>query len=312
MAIVAKMKRFLTDEQIRFSYLAKSGLLNLLSDTLFLKLQYKVNEGKEANLDNPTNLAEKFQWYKLNYRDPLMTKCSDKVLVREYVTACGMNEFLNEQYGVYNSFEEIDFESLPEVFYLKCNHGSGSNALIRKKELNENRYNELRREFNGELKKSYFWKNREWSYKNITPKLLCEKCLGMERGPLIDLNFFCFEGKLELIYMNIGLADENGKHSVAHRAIFDNNFNYLEDAHTHMPSLNKTEAVLPPNIERIKEKAELLAKPFPHARVDFFYADNRYYFGEITFYSASGYMYVEPKELYDRLGECFKIPSMNI
>ena len=280
-----------------------------LSDEVYLKLRYKARLGLDLDLENPSSLNEKFQWYKLNYREPLMTKCADKVTAREYVQECGLGHLLNEQYGVYDTFDEINFEELPDTFFLKCNHGSGSNILFRKSNMSEERKEELKTDLQKQLKTNYFWHGREWAYKDIVPKIICEKYLKSETDtPLIDLNFFCFNGSVELIYYNVGLADkETGKHSKGCRAVLNSSFEYMENAYTQMECLKKEQVFLPDNMDELKQYAEILSKPFPHARIDFFVIDGRAYFGEITFYSASGFMFLKPDEIYNKLGECFKL-----
>ena len=276
--------------------------------TNFLKKKYKITTNRNLCLSNPISLNEKFQWYKINYRTPLMTICADKYAVREYVTECGLGHLLNEQYGVYDSFEEIDFSKLPEEVYIKCNHTSGINALVHKHNLDVYTKKELNEYFNKGLRHNYYWETREWAYKNIKPKLICEKFLVSKNdNPLIDLNFFCFSGKVHLIYYNVGLADDKGRHSEGNRAILDEDFRYIKGAYTKMKIIDEKDVHLPNNMEQLKEYAERLSRPFPHARVDFFVINGSVYFGEITFYSASGFMFLKPNELYDKLGKVFDL-----
>lgn len=306
--ILGVLYRFLFSRKARFTYLAEAGLYNRLADELFLKKKYSIFTGKKPDFLYPVRLDEKFQWYKMNYRVPLMTVCADKAEVREYVRACGLEKILKEQYGVYNSFDEIDFLALPEKFYIKCNHGSGMNALIDRTDLTDDKMKTLQYYFQKMLRRNYYWETREWAYKNIKPQIICEEYLESKNGkPLVDLNFFCFSGKVKLLYYNVGLADERGKHSEGKRAVFNEKLRFIENAKTRMEPLKKDEAVLPECIQMLYEYAERLAKPFPHARVDFFYINDRPYFGEITFYSASGYMYLEPKSLYDSLSDDFQV-----
>lgn len=278
----------------------------IFSDEFYLKNLYKLRAGKKLDLSHPTELNAKFQWYKLKYRNPLMTKCADKVRVREYVKECGFAYLLNEQYVVCDSVEDINFNKLPDVFYIKCNHSSGANMLIKKSELTNEKKIELKEYFEKALNKNYYIQNREWAYKDISPQIICERYLKSET-PLVDLNFFCFNGKFKMLYYNIGLADDLGRHSVGHRAVLDQNLNIIDNAYTQMERLVREKVSLPSNIQELINCAETLSKPFPHARVDFFITSEGTYFGEITFYSASGFMYLKPDELYDELGKCFVI-----
>lgn len=306
--ILRILGQVLSDRKVRFRCFVKAGLYDGLSDEIFLEKKYYVLTGKKLDLLHPVGLDAKFQWYKVNYRNSLMTACADKVMAREYVKFCGLEKLLKKQYGVYDSFEKIDFSILPEKFYMKCNHSSGMNALIYKETLTDDRIKHLQSYFSKGLKHNYYRETREWAYKNIEPKIICEEYLESQDGtPLVDLNFFCFDGKVKLLYYNVGLADKNGKHSEGKRGIFDEKLRFIENGITQMTPLKEEEAVLPECIQILYEYAERLAEPFPHARVDFFYVNDRPYFGEITFYSASGYMYLEPKSLYDSLSEEFNI-----
>lgn len=161
----------------------KVHILKEISDESFARMKYKENTGKVLNLENPITYNEKLWWLKVNNRDPLMTKCSDKYLVRDYVKDCGLGHILNELYGVYDNANDIDFESLPvdEVF-LKCNHGSGKNIIYRKN-INFNK-SAFIKEFNKSLKQNYFLQSREWNYKDISPKIISERVLRDKDGNL--------------------------------------------------------------------------------------------------------------------------------
>ena len=110
----------------------KTTLFSSASDETYAKIHYKENTGKTLNLKNPKLFNEKIWWLKLNNRDPLLTKCSDKILVRDYVKSkisCDNDSILNEVYGIYNSAEEINFDSLPDKAFIKVNHRSGTSKL---------------------------------------------------------------------------------------------------------------------------------------------------------------------------------------
>lgn len=122
-----------------------------LPDSLMLRIEYRIKTGYRLNLANPRRYTEKLQWYKLNYRTPLMTRCSDKYTVREYVKSKGYGMYLNELYAVYDSADDIDFDRLPDSFAMKCSVGSGMNYFVtdkRKEDLNNLRkmaaYNDTR------------------------------------------------------------------------------------------------------------------------------------------------------------------------
>ena len=303
------LRDFIFDKYMRFQYLNKIGAYRFLSDTKWVKKWYYLKTGNEIDLENPKTFHEKMQWYKINYHDPAMPLLADKNAVRQYVESKGLQKLLKEQYGVYDRFGDIDFQKMPDVFYLKTNHGSGANEIIRKKDTRQ--IAKARRFFDAQLRKNYYWKYREWAYKDITPKLICEDYLGgTGDDPLVDLNLFCFYGKVRMIYYNVNLADQEGKHSDGKRAVFDENMNYIKGAKTQMEVLPEEECIGPSDMEEIIRYAECLAADFPHVRVDFFYIRQKVYFGEMTFYSAGGDMHLEPPELLEKLNQYFDIDKI--
>src|SRR5690625_2284077 len=120
-------KKIIPSLKLRLKILS---ILDFIPDKLMIMLQYRIKTGRKLNLEDPKRYNEKLQWYKLYYRDPLMTKCADKYKVREYVAAKGLKDILVPLYGVYDNANDVDFNQLPEKFVLKTNNGSGSHANI--------------------------------------------------------------------------------------------------------------------------------------------------------------------------------------
>ena len=194
-------------------------LLSFVPDKLMIKIQYKIKLGRKLNLKNPKRYTEKLQWYKLNYRNPLMTKCADKYEVREYIKSKGLENILNELYGVYDNPEEIDFNKLPNKFVLKTNHSSGTNIFCYNK--SELDINSTKKQLDSWIKQKY-QAGREWSYKNIKPKIICEKLLERdENNDLPDYKFFCFNGKVFCLYTMIDYVDN---HEEGKLGFFDRDF----------------------------------------------------------------------------------------
>src|SRR5690625_4768072 len=180
-------------------------LLRFIPDKYMIELQYFIKTGRKLNLKNPKRFTEKLQWYKLFYRDPLMTKCADKYQVREYVKERGHGDILIPNYGVYSNAREIDFESLPDKFILKTNNSSKTNIICKDKStLN---IGETIKVLNSWINKRPVHLGREWAYYDIEPKIICEKLLIDESnntGELNDYKFFCFNGQAEYIWVDVG------------------------------------------------------------------------------------------------------------
>lgn len=261
----------------------KTSLLKHLDDESFAKIKYKENTGKTLNLNNPVYFNEKLWWLKINQRNKLMTKCSDKVAVRQYMTGIGLSDLLNPIFGIYDFPEDIPFDDMNGKFFIKCNHVSGINALFDSK--NNHSFNRLGfyNEFNKALKKNYYYQSREWNYKNIPPKILVEEFIESQSS-LLDYRFFCFHGKVKLIFVDIDTASNDGKHNPnAKRNIYDRAFN-LQNFTVGRSNFDSELVKKPNNLELMIEYAEKIADPFIFCRVDLYNNEGEIKFGEITFY----------------------------
>ena len=185
-----KKNKCLKELYLRASYI-KSKYDEKLNDYDFAMKYYKETTGMDLNLNDPKTFDVKLWWLKTHNRDPLLTKCSDKYLVREYIKECGLDIILTKLYGVWNNANEIDFNLLPDKFYLKWNKGSGGNVAC----VNKNMFDKKRALERLEYYKKYNSGSRlrEWNYKNIVPKIICEELLEPDNyQPLIDYKFYCF------------------------------------------------------------------------------------------------------------------------
>jgi hypothetical protein len=301
------LKKIVSNKEARLNLVKL--LTSHVSDEAMVKFLWHINYGKEKlNLENPQTFNEKLQWYKLYYHDNLMTQCSDKYLVRDYVKKCGLSHILTPIYSVYEKVEDISFETLPDECFIKCTHNSNGNILWRKNEsLNDVIF--IKKKLNRMLKNNAYYSSREWSYKNIKPRIICEKLLKSDdSNGLVDYNFFCFDGKPKLVMYNIGLSDEKGEHSIGKRAVLDMNFDPINIT-TSMNPLDSKFIKKPNNFSDMIKYAQVLSKPFPHVRVDFFYVNGEIRFGELTFYSAGGYVKLEPKKWQYIIGDWMKLPQ---
>ncbi len=285
-------------------------MLSFIPDKIMLKIQYRMKTGRKLNLQNPQRYTEKLQWYKLYWRDPLMKQCADKYEVRKYVAECGLGETLNELYGVYDSPDEIDFDKLPDSFVLKDTLGGGGNFVIIVKDksvVDLKQIKQTMREWvNGPVKKKHF--SREWVYAGRKHRIIAEKYIESDpaAGGLIDYKFFCFDGKAEYLYV---IADRKLGEK-AELGIYTADFKKRDVIRLDEAPLAR-DVKKPENFDGLKRTVEVLAKPFPHARVDLYDVNGKIYFGEITFFDGSGYMTYEPDAFDYELGEKFVLPKGN-
>lgn len=291
--------RIIKSRKLRLKILS---LLNWIPDKLMIRIQYRIKTGRKLNLKNPKRFTEKLQGYKLYYRDPLMTKCSDKYLVRNYVKEKGLSHILNELYGVYDKIDEIDFDNLPEKFVIKTTNGSGTNIICKDK--NKLNKEEVIKSLSEWIKRDLYIYGREWSYKNIKPKIIIEELLEEKNNEFTGINdykFLCFNGQPKYIILDV---DRYNGHK---RNIYDLEWNELSVL-TDKPNINKRNQK-PKNLNEMIQIAQTLSKDFPFVRVDLYNINGKIYFGELTFYPWTGYVKFKPDEFDYILGKEFKLPE---
>ena len=169
----------------------------LLPDKIFIKIEYYLVMNKKLNLDNPKTFNEKLQWLKINDRKDIYTKIVDKYEVREYISQKIGEEYLIPLIGVWDEFDEIDFSKLPNKFVLKPTHTSGNVFICKDKSKID--YKDLKRKVNKWMKRRYYWVHREWPYKNVKPRIICEEYISDKDSTPDDYKVMCFNSKEKLI-----------------------------------------------------------------------------------------------------------------
>ncbi len=282
---------------------ALNGLIILSSrfwpDKLYISTLYRLRFGRKLNWDNPSTFNEKLNWLKLYNRQELYTTLADKYDVKEIVAKKIGNEYVVENYGVFNSWDEINFSELPDQFVIKCTHSSGGAFVCRNKK--DFDFGKIQKAIEQQLKDKYYSHLREWPYKNIKPRIIVDKYLDDHTGnELRDYKWWCFNGKPMYMYCTI-----KGKNIFEN--FYDMDFNPVAIDHgfpRHKPEFEK-----PSQFELMKELAEKLSKGIPFVRVDFFQVEEKVYFGEFTFYDWGG---LHPFRYYQTdldLGELIVLPK---
>ncbi len=276
-----------------FSNFFKS-FLTRISPRLNTEVVYFFKFKKRINLRNPRTLDEKIQWLKLNtyLEDPLITQCADKYAVREYVKKSGCREILNDLYGVYDKVKDIPWEELPNSFVIKWNFGCGQNMIVRdKSKLNiEDAKKKLKDWY--KIHDSFYLPYSEMQYKGIPPKLVCEKLIDGGDGQLpLDYKLYCFNGTAK--YVMLCTERETGHPKY-----------YFFDREKKLCRLNKRGMAapegfsieMPEGYEKLFQYADMLSKPFPFVRADFYLEQGNVIFGELTFTPCGGYDVNIPEE----------------
>lgn len=282
-------------------------MLDFIPDKTMLKIQYKIKTGHKLNLDNPKRYSEKIQWYKLNFHNCVMAQCSDKYDVRNFVIKRGLENILNEVYGIYNHPDEIDFDKLPDAFVLKDTLGGGGNSVIlveNKKSIDkEFTYSKMLEWVNEPINRKH--PGREWVYEGRKHRIIIEKILIPEGSmDLPDYKIFCFNGVPFCIYM---MQNYTKNHSLGELSFFDCDFNMLPVKRLDFKSISQ-QPPKPKNFDKMITYAKILSEGFPHVRVDFYNIDGEIFFGEMTFFNASGYIKFDPDKFDYILGERFELP----
>lgn len=276
-------------------------IFRLLSDSAYLKLRYFITLGEKLNLKNPKTFNEKLQWLKINDRKAIYTTMADKYSARQFIQNKYGKEYLIPLLGIWNKFDEIDFEKLPNQFVIKCTHDSASTYICKdKSKLN---IKKLKKHCNKHLKKSYYYYAREWPYKNITPRIICEKYMinkNKKRG--IEYKLICIQGKVQIIYARVNNEPPKG----TTLNFFDTNWNELPLK----LGFDSTSEVIkkPVNLSKMIEIAEEISKDIIFIRVDFYEIDNKLYIGELTFYPHAGWLNIDYDETTRALDELLQLP----
>ena len=275
--------------------------LSIISPTLASKKMFKNSFGYKLDLKNPKTLNEKLMYLKLKeyWKNDLVTICADKYLVREFVRKNECSEILNDIYGVWDSAKDIDWESLPNKFVLKCNHGSGFNIVCTDKQaLDKKKTISL---LNKWMHKKYGVEFVEHGvYSKIKRKIIAEKYIETKNGlPPADYKFFCSYGEVSFLFVATDRYDDKTK------------FDYYWPDWNYIPVKNYFEnngpVEKPKELEKMIRLAEKLSKQFPLVRVDFYAENSKIIFGELTFTHFGCLNRFEPNE-YDLIfGNCFPL-----
>ena len=300
---IKKIKRFISEKGYRTRVLAGKGFYKKMTDEQFLKKQFKDAHGYPLDLENPKTYNEKLQWAKLYDRDPKYTALVDKYEVKRIVAGLIGEEYVVKNYGVWNSFDEIDFDKLPDKFVLKCTHDSGGVFVCRDK--SEKTLKAARKKMEKHLKRDYYMEVREYPYKDVERRIIAEEYLIDESGyELKDYKFFCFDGVPEFMYVAL---DRNVKGKETKFDFYDMDFRLLPFTNGHPNSGKRIEK--PACFDEMKAVAAKLSKGIPHVRVDLYNVNGKVYFGEMTFSHMSGFTPFEPPE-WDRIfGDMIVLPE---
>ena len=278
--------------------------MGLLPDEMFIRLNYLRRMKQWPDLKNPTTYNEKLQWLKLHDRQQLYTQLVDKYAVRRFVAERIGGEYLIPLVGgPWDSFDEIDFDALPEKFVLKCTHDSGGLLICRDKRTLDRE--KARRRISQSLQQNFYHHNREWPYKDVRPRIIAEAYMeDASTSELRDYKFFCFGGEPKMLFV---ASDRQTAGEETKFDFFDMDYNHLDLRNGHPNAAVPPEK--PVQFGLMRELAQKLSQGIPHVRVDLYEVNGRVYFGEMTFYHWSGMVPFDPPEWDERLGSWIRLPE---
>lgn len=292
---------------LHFYHMVRAAVLSRLGDAEFAQRSYERFSGQKLNLNEPTTFDEKQWWLKVNYRDPLMVQCTDKIAVREYVESKGLGNILNPLIGSYMDPRDIDWRALPSSFYLKTSNSSATNIRCDDRDrFDTRRATRLLRLY---LKRNHYALSREWNYREIEqPRILVEPIIPSLSGELIDYRFICSNGVCKGIFVDVDTADADGRHrGDAKRNVYDREWNLL-DVQVTRPRVEDRELECPPMLDEMIRIAETLSEPFPFCRVDLYNPNpGEIVFGEMTFFHSGGNNRVIPVDYQEILGSWIEL-----
>ncbi len=288
----------------RMKVLANAKRLESLPEEKYndlIEKEYLKVFGNILDWNNLRTYTEKMQWEKIYDKNPIKTTLTDKYAVREWVEGKIGKDYLIPLIGVWDSFENIDFDLLPKQFVLKTNHGTGTNLIVKDKyKINMRR---AKRMFDDWMKTDYAFTNSlQLHYRDIKRKIIAEKYLETNLGELQDYKFLCFDGKPCFCWVDLG---RYSKHT---RTVFDMNWK-LQPWTQASYGIANYDIPMPKNFDMMIDIANILSKGFSHVRVDLYNIDGKIYFGEMTFTNGSGLDPIIPKEYDKVLGDYWKLPK---
>lgn len=286
-------------------------LAPVIPDKLYLKWLFRLRMGYKLDLKNPKTFSEKLQWLKLYNRKPEYTAMVDKYEAKKYVANIIGEEYIIPTLGVWDRFEDIDFDKLPNQFVLKTTHGGGNTGVVICADKATFDINAAKEKLNRSLKQDIYKRLKEWPYKNVKHRIIAESFLSEDKtadnpnGDLIDYKFFCFNGEAKVLLI---ATDRHSKTGVC--------FDYFDKDFNHYPferggPNSKKHIQKPAYFREMWEIANKLSIGIPYVRVDLYCINGHIYFGELTFFSASGMAQFDPVEWDLQFGKWIDLPIKN-
>lgn len=301
---MSRFKKALEDPRAALAW-AFRKTKKLWSDEFYLKTLYRLYYRRPLNLNKPETFSEKMQWLKLNWRQPVFTTMADKYSVKSFVAERIGSEYVIPCYGVWDSFDQIDFDSLPDSFCLKCTHDSGSYVICRDKAKFDKE--SARKILEKNRNKNFFYEFREWPYKDVKARIIAEEYIpSLGNADSVEYKLSCFGGEVKFITVCGGIPHSD--FSLRSNDHFTKDWKRLDWYAFYKPKGG--DIPKPAEMDKIVEMSEKLSKGIPYVRVDWYLVDGKIYFGEFTFYTWAGFLRFTPEEWDLTLGQWIELPTV--
>lgn len=305
MASIRRGLKYLISNRTLFFDSIIRNFLGFLPDKLYLSLRYRCVMGNWINWKNPKTFSEKLQWLKIYDRKSTYTSKVDKYAVKQYVAEVIGEEYIIPTLGVWDRPEDIDWSALPNQFVIKTTHGGGGTGVLICRDKQAFDVSDAIKKLNYSLSLDIYSSRREWPYKDVPQRVIVEKYIcPIESTGLKDYKFFCFNGKVKFFKVDFGRFVEH------HANYYSPQGHLLDFGELDYPPIPDASIELPTNLPVMIDLAEKLSKGFPFIRIDLYNNANKVYFGEMTFYPASGMGKWTNSDADLQIGDYLSLPTL--
>ena len=257
----------------------------LFRDELYIKMRYRIEMGRKLDFNKCRTMNEKLQWLKINNRYPEMTDIVDKIKVKKIISKMIGSQYVVPTLKVWDSADDInicDIARLPEKFVIKTNHSGGNTGVIICKDKSKLDLIALRKKLDISMQTDIYQSLREWPYKNVERRIFAEEYLG---DNIVDYKFYCFDGYVDSVMLCLG------RQSAQHTKFYFFNKDWKLCRYNKSGKEAPADFTLPKpyGMDKMFEIAATLSKGHPFIRVDLYNVSGQIYFGELTFFPASGF-----------------------
>lgn len=289
--------------KIAAAILARFG--GWIPDDIYLRWRFRLLMSQTLHLDNPQTFNEKLNWLKIYNRQPWYPNIVDKSKVKEYVENIIGTEHIIPTIGVWDNWDAIDFDLLPQQFVLKSTNGGGGTGVVICRDKEHFNWQDAKKKLEKSMATNWDY-GREWVYRDIKPRIIAEQYMKNEgENYLDDYKFMCFNGEPKLLFM---ASDRYVQGESLKFDWYDMELNHLPIKSRGYNNKNR-KLMLTPQFEEMKQIARKLSKDFPHIRVDLYLINGNIYFGELTFFHDAGFVAIEPIEWDYKIGSWLSLPQ---